>query len=163
MYPGFQLIERALGLLPGAQELEDDVRDHWTSRPHREERLRLIHRLLAFARIANCRITLLSGDVHIAATSTISANQATSDNNVEVINQLISSAIVNAPPPATALFFLNHVASWKEEIDRNIIGEMKAFPNSSDRFIAKRNWLSLQPDDASRIWVQWHVEGESHP
>lgn len=49
MYPSFQMLETALGFMPGTWDLEDDLRDHWTSRPHKEERLRLIHRLLTFA------------------------------------------------------------------------------------------------------------------
>lgn len=163
MYPSFQWIESALGLMPGAQDLEDDVRDHWTSRPHKEERVRLIHRLFSFAHTANCRITIVSGDVHVAAVSTITANESTDSSNVNVINQLISSAIVNTPPPATAMFFLNHVANWKEDIDRNIVGEMKTFPNTTTTFIPKRNWLSLQPDSQDRIWAKLHVEGEQFP
>jgi hypothetical protein len=163
MYPSFQWIESALGLIPGAQDLEDDLRDHWTSRPHKEERVRLIHRLFKFARERNCRVTIVSGDVHVAAVSTITANESTDSRNVNVINQLISSAIVNSPPPATAMFFLNHVATWKEDIDRNIVGEMKTFPNTSTTFIPKRNWLSLQPDSQNRLWAKLHVEGEQFP
>ncbi len=163
MYPSFQMLESALGFIPGKWDLEDDLRDHWTSRPHKEERLRLIHRLLDFARKANCRVTILSGDVHVAAVSTITANASTDPSNVNVINQLISSAIVNAPPPASALFFLNHVATWTEDIDRNIVGEMKTYPGTSTTFIPKRNWLSLQPDDQSRLWASLHVEDDVHP
>jgi hypothetical protein len=163
MYPSFQMLETALGFMPGTWDLEDDLRDHWTSRPHKEERLRLIHRLLNFARTAQCRITILSGDVHVAALGTITANQLTDNSNVNVINQLISSALVNAPPPATAVFFLNHVASWTEDIDRNIIGEMKTYPGTSTTFIPKRNWLSLQPDSQNRLWANLHAEGEDHP
>lgn len=163
MYPSFQWIESALGLIPGGQDLEDDLRDHWTSRPHKEERVRLIHRLFAFARKENCRVTIVSGDVHVAAVSTITANSSTDSSNVNVINQLISSAIVNSPPPATAMFFLNHVATWKEDIDRNIVGEMKTFPNTSTTFIPKRNWLSLQADSQNRLWAKLHVEGEQFP
>jgi hypothetical protein len=163
MYPSFQWIESALGLIPGAQDLEDDLRDHWTSRPHKEERVRLIHRLFNFAREQNCRVTIVSGDVHVAAVSTITANASTDSSNVNVINQLISSALVNSPPPATAMFFLNHVATWKEDIDRNIVGEMKTFPNTTTTFIPKRNWLSLQPDSQNRLWANLHVEGEQFP
>jgi hypothetical protein len=38
------LLEKLLGIFPGRQELEDDLRDQWLSIPHRQERLRLIHR-----------------------------------------------------------------------------------------------------------------------
>lgn len=56
--------QQLLGALPGQQGLEDNLRDHWTSVPHRQERLRLIHRLLEFSLTKKCRVTVLSGDVH---------------------------------------------------------------------------------------------------
>jgi hypothetical protein len=55
------------------------------------------------------------------------------------------------------------VATWKEDIDRNIVGEMKTFPNTTTTFIPKRNWLSLQPDSQNRLWANLHVEGEQFP
>ena len=36
VYPGFDTIERVLGMVPGAAGIEDDLRDHWKSRPTRE-------------------------------------------------------------------------------------------------------------------------------
>lgn len=162
MYPSFALLEAGLGFVPGAQDLEDDVRDHWTSRPHREERLRLVHRLLAFSRRTGCQVTLLSGDVHVGAVSTITQSGGPQSESVQ-ITQLISSALVNAPPPASALFFLNRVLSQQESIDDGIRGAMTTFQNGSETFVARRNWLSLEPDDHGRIWAKLFVEQERDP
>ena len=41
MHPSFEQLETMLGALPAIEELEDDLRDHWTSHPHQAERLRL--------------------------------------------------------------------------------------------------------------------------
>lgn len=166
MYPSFGMMETALGWLPGDQELEDDLRDHWTSRPHREERLRLIHRLLSFARKTDrrCRVTVVSGDVHLAALGVIECKRdGQASDNTQVINQLISSAIVNIPPPGVARFFLKMIGGRTDHLDRGITGRMLDFPGSDRWFVAARNWLSLRPDDRDRIWAEWFVEGQQHP
>ncbi|MFN9233759.1 MAG: alkaline phosphatase family protein, partial [Planctomyces sp.] len=133
-----------------------------TSRPHREERLRLVHRLLAFSRRTGCQVTLLSGDVHVGAVSTITQSGGPQSESVQ-ITQLISSALVNAPPPASALFFLNRVLSQQESIDDGIRGAMSTFQNGSETFVARRNWLSLEPDVHGRIWAKLFVEQERDP
>lgn len=164
MHPSFGALEQGLGLFPGQQELEDDLRDHWTSRGHAGERLRLIHRLLGAA--AQTRVTIVSGDVHIAALGVIESTRQ--GGSPLAINQLTSSGIVHPPPAGALLFALNHLFDTDEEIDRGIDGRMLKFPGTAYRFIGKRNWLSLEPDSPSagqkpRIWANWYVEGESQP
>ncbi len=50
-----------------------------------------------------------------------------------------------------------------EEVDRGITARMMKFPFSAQHFIAKRNWLSLELDEESRVWAKWYVEGEEEP
>ena len=47
--------------------------------------------------------------------------------------------------------------------DRDISSTMTEFPGTQHRYIGARNWLALEPDNAQRIWANWHVEGELHP
>lgn len=162
VHPSFELLEKLLGVLPGQQELEDDLRDHWTSPPHKAERVRLIHRLLNASK-HGIRVTLLSGDVHVAAVGII---ESTLDGNALSINQLTSSAIVHPAPPAVALFFLEQVGRNVEQIEPGISGALHEFPTTSHRMIGARNFLTLQPDDAGgadRYWANWWVEGEPYP
>ncbi|MCB2070589.1 MAG: hypothetical protein KDF67_13685, partial [Ottowia sp.] len=63
-----------------------------TSRPNLAERLRLIHRLLD-ASASGTRITVLSGDVHVAALGVIESDRRDVPANANVINQLTSSGI----------------------------------------------------------------------
>lgn len=166
LHPSFNLLEQSLGLFPGQQELEDDLRDHWTSRGHTGERLRLIHRLLDWAQAKGTRVTILSGDVHIAAVGAIESARHGLPSNLRTINQLTSSGIVHPPPAGMVLFALNHLFDEEDEIDRGITGRMLKFPGTPYRFVGKRNWLSLEPDEAGspvRIWANWHVEGEPRP
>lgn len=68
------MINRLLGLMgglfndfDGKIELLDDLEDHWAAAVHKKERNDLIRRLQAFAKEKKVRVTILSGDVHLAA------------------------------------------------------------------------------------------------
>ena len=165
VHPSFELLEKLLGIFPGQQELEDDLRDHWTSPPHKAERLRLIHRLLKASEVGT-RVTLLSGDVHVAAVGVIESTRADVQENARVINQLTSSGVVHPPPPGVALFFLEQACQQVETIDRGISGAMYEFPTTRHRMIGCRNIMTIQPDgpgQGERIWVNWWAEDEPHP
>lgn len=165
VYFNLNMIEVAFRLLPGQQELEDDLKDQWLSQTHQGERLRLIHRLLKFSKESGCRVTILSGDVHIAALGYIQSQRDSAVfDEANVINQLISSAIVNIPPPSIILYMMEKILGDKiEEIDRDITARMLKFPGTAQRFIGARNWLALTLDEQDRLWAEWHVEGEEAP
>jgi len=160
IYPDFALLEAALGLFPGRQELEDDLKDHWSSVTHRQERLRFIHRLLGFGARSGCRVTLLSGDVHVGAVGVVRSQRAGAG---EVINQLTSSGIVHPAPPGMVLFFLENVLGKAAEDDRDIRSEIVPIPGTRNHYIGARNWLALAPDGENRYWANWYTEAESHP
>jgi hypothetical protein len=158
VHPDFGFVERMLGVFPGRQDLEDDLRDHWLSRGHKTERLRLVHRLLDHARERACRVTILSGDVHVGAIGVIESIRAIgAPENSQVINQLTSSGIVHPSPPGIMLHFLESVGDKTQEIDRGITTRMLEFPGTHNRFLGTRNWLELQYDDQRRIWACWHL------
>ncbi len=165
VYVNMNLLEDMFGALPGHQELEDDFKDQWLSRAHQEERLMLIHRLLNFSGSSGCRVTIVSGDVHTACLGYIQSERSQGKNDhTNVINQLVSSAMVNTPPPGMLVYMLEKVLGGKtEEIDRDITARMLKFPGTSRRFIGARNWLSLTLDEQDRIWSEWYVEGEEKP
>ncbi len=167
VHPDLGLLDRLLAILPGTQDLEDDLLDHWTHRQHRQERLRFIHRLYEFVESARCRVTILSGDVHVGAVGMLRNNRLDMRKNGSVINQLTSSAIVHPGPPGMAMYFLESVSDEVEVVDRDIVAELLPFPATRTRFIGGRNWLALEPDSdedpQGRYWASWHVEGEKHP
>lgn len=171
VHPSFASLEKMLGVFPGLQTLEDDLRDHWNSPPHKAERLRLIHRLLA-ASAGGIRITLLSGDVHVAALGVIESDRSDASSGARVINQLTSSGIMHPAPPGAALYFLEQACLAVDQIDRGITGTMYPFPTTTHRMIGCRNFLTLQPDapgeagdpgGSGRYWANWWAEGEPHP
>ena len=164
VYPDFSMLEAALGIFPGRQELEDDLKDHWTSVPHRQERLRMIHRLLDFSAKNACRVTLLSGDVHVGAIGTVRSTRASADDSsMRVITQLTSSGIVHPAPPGMVLFFLENVTGKDMSDDRDISSEIVEIPGTRNHFIGARNWLALAPDAEHRYWANWHAENLPYP
>jgi hypothetical protein len=165
VYVNATLVETVFGIVPGSQGLEDDFKDQWLSRAHQEERLRLIHRLLDFSRESRCRVTIVSGDVHLAASGYIqSAREGFPHEEENVVNQLISSGIVHPPPLGLIVAAMERVMGEAvEEVDRGIIARMTRFPFTDQHFVPKRNWLSLEVDEQDRIWVKWYVEGEPEP
>lgn len=165
LHPDMSFIERGLGLLPGNQGgIEDDLNDQWVSYNHKTERLRLIHRLFDFAAANSTRVTIVSGDVHVAALGVIeSSRRPLRGTNAGAMTQLTSSAIVHPPPPRVVRFFLEQIGGQVQEIDRDISGRMLQFPATSYRFVAERNWMTIEIDDVDRIWVNWRIEGAPQP
>ncbi len=164
-YLDLGFLEKMLCALPGQQELEDDLRDHWRSESHLQERKRLVHRLLSHATHAErpCRITILSGDVHVAAASLIESDRSEHRGTGRIIHQLISSAIVHPGPPGLVRYVLESIADRIEHLDPGITATMQPMGSKGARLIGERNWLALEPDRNGALWANWHVEGMISP
>lgn len=157
-------IEKMLATLPGQQELEDDLRDHWMSEPHLQERKRLVHRLFQHALDKNCRITILSGDVHVGALSVLESSRDRSASREQgVINQLVSTGIVHPAPPAIVRYVLENIAGEVDQVDHGITATMLPVAGRRRYLIGARNWLAIEPDAENRLWCNWHVEGLGSP
>jgi hypothetical protein len=87
----------------GSVDLLDDLDDHYTSRHHKKERLHLIQRLQALAQTFSVRITILGGDVHLAAMGRFYSKtklHLPAEHDHRYMANVISSAITNKPPPS---------------------------------------------------------------
>ncbi|VEU20139.1 DEKNAAC101064 [Brettanomyces naardenensis] len=140
----------------GSIELLDDLNDHWCARHHKAERNRLMARLLTFGASNGVRITILSGDVHLCCMSRFRSKfhrhhlietSRLKEENVNValhaskdprlIVNLISSAIVNTPPPngmATLLKKRSKIHKYDMDTDEDMI---PLFTENTDK--TKRN------------------------
>ncbi|KAJ5281884.1 hypothetical protein N7478_007256 [Penicillium angulare] len=86
----------------GQVDLLDDLDDHYTARQHKRERKMLVNRLQELARVHSVRVTILSGDVHLAAIGRFYSHpklNLAGENDHRYIVNVISSAITNKPPP----------------------------------------------------------------
>ncbi|EKG13474.1 Alkaline phosphatase D-related protein [Macrophomina phaseolina MS6] len=86
----------------GQVDLLDDLDDHYTARNHKAERKELILRLQDISKQHSVRVTILGGDVHLAALGRFYSNPAlkipTERDHRYMVN-IVSSAITNKPPP----------------------------------------------------------------
>ncbi|KAJ1564302.1 hypothetical protein HK096_008683, partial [Nowakowskiella sp. JEL0078] len=156
----------------GEMELTDDLTDHWTFVSHRIERQYFVRRLQSFAQARQCRVTFISGDVHVAGCSffesaksalpptltppskNVPANRIT-DHRYMV--QIISSAIINLPPPSIALNSVLSAAkryTGPEGLDEDTIEDMEVIFDVDvngepykKKLLARRNWCLISPDD----------------
>ncbi|CAF1165445.1 unnamed protein product [Rotaria sp. Silwood1] len=85
----------------GLPELYDDLLDEWTHEAHLKERNRVISRLQEFAEKKKTRVTIFSGDVHCCGVARFRTRKNTPSpiHDFKLMYQIISSAIVNRPPP----------------------------------------------------------------
>ncbi|KAJ5289417.1 uncharacterized protein N7443_009670 [Penicillium atrosanguineum] len=86
----------------GNVDLLDDLDDHYTARQHKKERKMLVQRLQELARAHSMRVTILGGDVHLAAVGRFYSKtklNLSGENDHRFMVNVVSSAITNKPPP----------------------------------------------------------------
>ncbi|KAG7111103.1 hypothetical protein HYQ44_009298 [Verticillium longisporum] len=121
------LLGNALNRIDGGVEVLDDLNDHWTARNHKKERSVVIEDLQDLAADKSVRITILSGDVHLAAVGQFYTNPKISlpkHKDFRYMPNIISSAIANTPPPnmlADVLNKRNKVHHFDENTDESMI------------------------------------------
>ncbi|GMM38727.1 hypothetical protein DASC09_060660 [Saccharomycopsis crataegensis] len=151
----------------GSIEVLDDLEDHWCAKHHKHERNYLVGKLQEFGAANGVRITILSGDVHLAAvgrfkskihkhsmiSKRIEANEHVlthPEQDPRLILNVISSAITNAPPPngmATLLYKRSKIHRFDRNTDEDMVRLFHKDVDGEDRdnnmFLNKRNWSDL--------------------
>ncbi|KAI1500253.1 hypothetical protein F5X99DRAFT_429882 [Biscogniauxia marginata] len=138
----------------GGVEVLDDLDDHWTAKSHKEERRYVIEDLQDLAGDLSVRVTILSGDVHLAAVGQFYSNpklHLAKHNDFRYIPNIISSAIANAPPPdlmADILNKRNKVHHFDKETDEDMIPlfthGVDGKPRNNKHLLPHRNWCSIR-------------------
>ncbi|KAI9727519.1 MAG: hypothetical protein M1828_006461 [Chrysothrix sp. TS-e1954] len=120
----------------GGVDLLDDLDDHYTAHQHKHERKQLIHRLQTLSRNHSVRITILGGDVHLAAFGRFYSNpamQIAPENDPRFITNIVSSAITNHPPPAAVANLLarrNKIHHLDRETDETLLNLFDKDPSA---------------------------------
>ena len=86
----------------------------WTAVHHEVERKQFIKRLQVYAQEKSVRVSFLGGDVHCCAAGRLYSKDKTQDEERDpyLMIQIVSSAIVNVPPPQILLTYLNQNACY---------------------------------------------------
>lgn len=148
--PALKAMARNSGLMDrfDQPEILDDLVDGWVADVHTEERLAFIRMLQGFSKNKSLRVSILSGDAHVGGVGRLYSRPKIRDPSDDPLYmpQIISSAIVNAPPPHPVVKMLMRT-NFASNVDENTREKMvRAFyPHHprTDKLIAQRNWCDV--------------------
>ena len=160
-----------LNKFDGGVEILDDLDDHWTAKNHKQERNWFVQELQELAAEKSVRVTILGydgcsplleiradlgrrGDVHLAAVGQFYSNpklKIPKDRDHRYMANVISSAIVNTPPPEMMSDILNKrnkTHHLDPETDESMIPmfthDVDGKPRNNKRLLPRRNWCSIR-------------------
>ncbi|KAG8704747.1 hypothetical protein FRC08_002055 [Ceratobasidium sp. 394] len=144
-------------------ELLDDLSDHWTAKSHKKERNWFVERVQDYARNRRIRVTFLSGDVHCAAVGYFKTLTRPRTREIHPLNDyrymlnVVTSAIVNTPPPVGVLTMVGmladkvHKSMHYADTDESMIPLFQKDTNGQplkQKFImGRRNYTSVDLDE----------------
>jgi hypothetical protein len=131
--------------------IADDIADHWHAEKHHSERVDFVTRLRNIASAKKCRITVVSGDVHVGCVATVNSNTDNKRDNSSMINNLITSAIGTVVPPAALLAYLDLTKSCLDKFKDGMEGSLHKFEDStvhmkSRNFMVRMRYGALNHD-----------------
>ncbi|KAI9845329.1 MAG: hypothetical protein M1837_004951 [Sclerophora amabilis] len=140
----------------GQVDLLDDLDDHYTARQHKKERKELMHRLQNLAAQYSVRVTILGGDVHLAAVGRFYSNpklHLPTEHDHRYMANIVSSAITNKPPPkavANMLASRNKIHRLDHDTDETLMdlfdkppGGVPKAANKNHSTMPSRNYAIL--------------------
>ncbi|KAI6353857.1 hypothetical protein MCOR25_008860 [Pyricularia grisea] len=149
-----------LNRFDGGVEVLDDLDDHWTAKHHKKERKIIMEDLQDLAADRSVRVTILSGDVHLAAVGQFYSDPKlgiAKHKDFRYMPNIISSAIANTPPPDMLADVLNkrnkvHILdnedgekkqTWEDMIPLFSHG-VDGKPRNNKRLLPHRNWCAIR-------------------
>ncbi|KAJ5168149.1 uncharacterized protein N7482_003743 [Penicillium canariense] len=128
--------------------------DHWTGKHLKSERTWLVEDLQDLAADKSVRVTILSGDVHLAAIGQFYSNpklDVAKDRDYRYMPNVISSAIANMPETELISDMLNKrntVHHMDSNTDEDVIPiftqDVDGKPRNNKRLLPRRNWCSIR-------------------
>lgn len=182
VHDGFHSVKKAVGksglmsgmLSPfGEFDVLDELRDLWTHESKDLERTYIIRTLQGISHNKSLRMTFLSGSVNCAGAGIVHDPQHPGDH--KTMYQLISSAIVNAPPPGMVLRLLNTnpkhpiyippngrrssytsaapspVTDTKEDMMEIFVADPDGRPRDMKRLMGRRNYVAMVAYDPELV------------
>lgn len=138
----------------GGVEILDDLDDHWTAKHHKAERNWFIQELQELAAEKSVRVTILGGDVHLGAIGQFYTNKklgVPKDCDHRYMPNVISSAIVNTPPPNVMGDILNKrnkIHHLDSETDEDMIPmfeeDVDGKPRNNLHLLPRRNYCIIR-------------------
>lgn len=149
-------------------ELLDDLVDHWTGYHHSEERKQVVESFQQLATDMHLRVTFLSGDVHCAAVGRFYTHPKMQDLSIDpfFMPQIITSAIINVPPPQIAVRLMHTCDRAGNRINYHTREKMVRFFKTNypreEKVLAKRNFLIVDEHYDGALRMTFYVEDHAH-
>ncbi|QIK39618.1 alkaline phosphatase D family protein [Pontivivens nitratireducens] len=143
---------------PGVNQYEDDLRDQWQSRAHREEWKRFLGIMVREVEQNDQPVTLLSGEIHVATRATMKLKSGS------VIHQLVSSGISHTPPGTGYARTLGALAIFGEDPLSGYPITIRPPAGQRNRYVSQRNYLRIRRrgEDWTAEW-EFEDDGASPP
>ena len=149
--PRMSILEALMVAIPRMQKYEDDLRDQWQSRTHRDEWRRILRLVRDMARRDGHDVTALSGEIHLATRAEMDLGGGLH------LHQLVASGIAHRAPPKGWARFLGALAWLGEDPLPDHPIRIRPLPGQRHRYIAQRNFLVL--DRRKGAWqAAWDLE-----
>nr|POE47572.1 uncharacterized protein CFP56_00903 [Quercus suber] len=149
----------------GNVDLLDDLDDHYTAHQHKKERKDLMLRLQHLAKQHDVRITILGGDVHLAAMGRFYSNpklNISAEADWRYMPNIVSSAITNKPPPqavANLLAKRNKIHHLDHDTDETLLELFDKDPGEGQSGVKAKTAASNHATMPSRNYA---IITESH-
>ena len=144
--PRLSWLEALMHLTPWMEKYEDDLRDQWQSRAHRNEWRAFLERLAEVHARAGVSVTVLSGEIHLATRGTLHVPPAP-------VHQLVASGIAHPPAPRIYARTLGALARLGEAPLPGHPIRLHPLPGKKAIYTAQRNYLVLERTAGS--WHAW--------
>jgi hypothetical protein len=149
--PRLSVFEALMVAIPKMQKYEDDLRDQWQSRAHRDEWCDMLRVIRDMALANGHDVTVLSGEIHLATRATMKLGAG------RWLHQLVASGIAHRAPPRVWARILGALAQLGESPLKGCPIQIPYIPGQKSRYIAERNYLMLER--SSDIWrARWALE-----
>ncbi|KAG0294719.1 hypothetical protein BGZ98_001681 [Dissophora globulifera] len=152
-------------------ELLDDLVDSWACNIHTEEKKFFVELLQKIAVSRNVRVTFVGGDVHVGGAGRLFGTDSTDAlRDPYHMTQIVSSAIVNGPPPGAVIGALHNSAKtyplndftseqMTDIFNQDVTGE----DLEHRKLLNRRNWCEVRELTAGvELEFTIRVENEDH-
>ncbi|SFP43113.1 alkaline phosphatase D family protein [Tranquillimonas alkanivorans] len=148
--PRLSLVEQLMQLTKRMEKYEDDLRDQWQSRAHRDEWRDFLRALIEVHGRDDTSLTVLSGEIHLATRGTMRTDDGP-------LHQLVASGISHPAPPKAYARGLGTLARLGEAPLKEHPIRLHPLPGLRRIYAAERNYLMLEREDGDWTAV-WQLE-----
>ncbi|KAF9102844.1 hypothetical protein BGX29_004111 [Mortierella sp. GBA35] len=151
-------------------ELLDDLVDSWACNVHTEEKRKFVELLQSISSQYGVRTTFVGGDVHVGGAGRLFGTNSTDRlRDPYHMTQIVSSAIVNGPPPGAVISAL-HKSAKTYPLNEHTSEEMTEIFNQDvngeeleNRYLLnRRNWCEVRELSGLELEFTIRVENEDH-